>query len=218
MDISKISIIKEEFTYDFDSIGKVSCCRKTLGGMQEISKRIGNIKEASSDDYVKALITVTCHPVEEIENREYIGKGFSFEMSDLDECSDDELEGFATQFLESHQELFKKRLTLNIDDESKSDFGEILHPQEENELQVEYLHRLSILEEEIFLKPLRTMTEKITGFSSGIQKQVGITNKTMERMYGSFKPFQDALAKSSIEIQPRQLPLIDTAEHFDLCG
>jgi hypothetical protein len=181
----QISLDKEpKFTFKTKTLGELFAFNLLNSIKQELRARLGcSIKKADSTTYVRTLISVCCHTQSSLIDGKYRPSDYSFTLDDTKELSKEELEAFASLYLEHNDYLYKE---IKATPKPKRDGtgtiltiepGDIEHPRNKDESSSNYLYRVSVLNEEKEHKQAKKMMRKLgmTGFSKSLQDQINST-------------------------------------------
>lgn len=217
---------EKEFQFETASLGELFSFGLAIGHLQELYKRLGkDVEKSSPNDYVRTLISVSCHPKEKLIDGKYRPNNYSLSLEDANRLSDDDLEKFSFLYLEKNDSLYRIYLTTKQPTENSKEtldsfeYNDVEYNKKDNESYVEYLHRLSVKKEKREterIKKLYSDAEKtvkqfkeMTGFSKTLQDQINSTLTMGNALRNSFEH-----ARATVKIEPfpikTMLPKIDS--------
>jgi hypothetical protein len=175
--------LKQEPVGTFESqFGKLYIFPLTVGAQRNMHKMLGkSFSEIDAESFVKALMGGICFFEKDLLEGKYRpDNSSSLTTEDIDKLSNSELENFAKTYVQSNEYLFKESKTKTKKNERGNsvlyqELGEEIHPRHDDETYVEYLLRLSIIEEnkqkEQFAKLIKPFGA-ITGFSNTLTESI----------------------------------------------
>ncbi len=194
------------------SIGKLYLFTVSLTNQSSILKELNSpIEKANPHDYVKRLFVFACYPENSLKDEKYKPENPAFTLEDINNLPEIELEKIAQAYVINNEYLFKKpelEEKTNLDNKSNhSESTDLIHPKEGDESYINYLHRLSYLEQKKRLDKIKSMLPpqpNLESFSKILSN--GIANNLM---------LGDSLARSSEAIRSVQHEhtSFDWAEH-----
>ena len=214
---------KELFILKTESRGNLHSFELTVGDMIKISELLGKAPEKTSpEEFVRVLLSVTCHPKDRIINESSRPVGYSLSLDDVSKINPDELEKFATLFLENNERLYRKRISKSEPAKNGKgtvvsfEYGEMEHPREDKESSVSCLHRLWILDEAKRYKHNKDITQSLfgkyndlsnimKGFSHPLEDQMVKTLKMGDALKSSLK-FAESQAKQKMSFFEQPTP------------
>lgn len=193
----------------------------TIGAQQDIHKILEKpFSETDPELFVKTLIAAVCYLENElVEGKYHPDKTSSILKEDIDKLNSEELEKFSYAYIKNNEYLFKESKYKTKKNErgnmvSYREIGEIIYPRLDGETNVNYLHRLSIIEEnkqkEQFAKLLKPFSD-ITGFSNNLTESIKnsfLMGDSLKKSIGAIRPpiFADI---RSVESPFKQVDYID---------
>lgn len=202
--------LKQEPIGTFDSkLGELYIFRLTMGGQKTLQKLLEKtISEADSESFVKSLIIVICYKKDELLEGIYRpDKPSSISKEDIDKFSIEDLENFAKIYIQNNEYLFKESKNKTKKNErgnlvSYQEFGEIVYPQEDAETYVDYLQRLSIIENNLQREQVVKIAKSI-GAISGFSNNLTDSIKNSLQMGNSLKKKMKAIRSPNFsDIRP----------------
>jgi uncharacterized membrane protein YjfL (UPF0719 family) len=196
--------VKKEPVGIFDSrLGKLYIFRLTYGGQKNLHKLVEkSLSEIDSESFVKSLIGEVCFLEKDLLDGKYRPKKpSSVKKEDIETLSSDELENFAKTYILNNEYLFKESKTKTKKNEEGDsvlyqELGDVIHPRHDDENYVDYLLRLSIIEENNQREQLAKLFKPFgafTGFSSTLSESI----KNSLRMGDTLKERMAAIRPTS---------------------
>ncbi len=169
-------------------------------------------QEVAPKEYVKSLVKFICFPKESLKEGKYKPDTPVINQDQINTLTEKDLESIAKIYVEKNPYLYKE---LEIKEETREngeiekirEYNKVIHPKNENESNVEYLHRLSILEDEKVAEKFKDIYESIAGvgkFSDSLTENI---KKTLS--------WGDSLSKSLEALKPLSgvVPVTEHAEN-----
>ncbi len=194
--------LKQEPVGTFESkLGKLYIFPFTFGSQKNLHKLLGKpFSEINSESFVKSLISEVCFLEKDLLVGKYNpDKASSIPREGIDKLSSEELENFAKTYVQNNKYLFKESRTKTKKNERGNsvfyqELGEVIHPRNDAETYVNYLLRLSIIEENKQREQFAKLTKPfgvVTGFSNilteSIKKSLLMGDSLKKRM-GTIRP------------------------------
>lgn len=126
----------------------------SMGDYGELREKVGgSVAKSSPSAFARAIIQFICYPIESLEDGKYKPNSPVLKDEDIERLSDNETEEIARRYVIKNEHLFKPLVSKTRTDEAGktvhySEYGDVQYPQEPDETYVQYLHRLSVAEEE----------------------------------------------------------------------
>lgn len=201
----------------------------------ELSSALGKeIDNTDPREFVRALTRFVCFPESSVPEEKLKPENTVLNQDGVEKLSDEDLELIATTYLNANDYLYRESITKTSDDPNGGtrlsiEKGEIKYPQLESETKVEYLHRISGLNEVSRQESTLKMANKFRHFSDKLGKDIRNTlslGEAFRRTLGTVKPIAyeipalksnfDDIVKQVKEKEERQLrPLKDLSEKMD---
>ncbi len=163
-------------------LGKLYIFPLSLGAQRNLHKLLGeSFSETNPEIFVKHLITEVCYLENDLLEGKYRpDKPSSILKEDTAKLNSEELENFADTYIKNNEYLFKESKTKTKKNERGNsvlyqELGEVIYPRDEGENSVNYLHRLSIIEENKQREQFAKLTKPfgaITGFSNTLTESI----------------------------------------------
>lgn len=214
---------KKAFIIQTESLGELYSFKANIADLTEISKRLDkSIVDASPEEFVRVLISVTCHPRDKIIEGSFCPSGYSLSLEDVAVIKPDELEIFASHYIKDNEYLYRKKIDKHEPARDGKgiilsfEYGEIEHVRADNESNVSYLYRLWTLYEVKTSKRLRDATKPMIsaynsllksaqGFSSSLQEEIDRTLKMGNVLKNSLRSTQLPEMQKSVPFDPINL-------------
>jgi len=170
---------KESFSFTTESLGILNCFFPlSLGDQKELYNRTSkNLENVAAEDYVRALISVTCYPAISDEEQSLKPTSYSLSVSDTARLYSIELEEFSKKYIEANDYLFREHIvkTEPRDGEPGTavsmEYGKVEHQKKENETDLAYLYRLSLIQEKRLAEQFAKLTAGVTGGLRNLARQ-----------------------------------------------
>ncbi|EAU53738.1 hypothetical protein [Mariprofundus ferrooxydans] len=206
---SLIKLIRQKPIGSIDTaIGKVFLFPDvSVSDLTGISEDLADgIENIESEAYVRVLFRYLCHRENSLDNDKSKPNKPTLTKSDIDMLSVEELEEIASVYLKHNERLYKKEET---DAETGMRvFGNVEHPKEDNESNVSYLYRLSVIDHEKRNKQIEAIWKKFSGasnFSSKLTETLSETLHMGDSLKASVERIRRASQLPKIAVQPKDL-------------
>jgi len=206
------------------SLGKLAVFTISYGDQTKVlGETSRSVERMKPLDLAQRLIPYIAHRTDALGEEEGKPDAPSLTMEEVNSLSPDEIESILDLFIKDQEHLYRKlESNPSKNEEGKQvlsmTYGEIEHPRKEGESNVDYLHRLYVLERE----ELKRQMEKMLGpslraahFSAGLAESIKKTllmgdsmSKALEAMRPSAVFDSEKLKPRSIEMTPA-LPSVD---------
>lgn len=180
--MKKFDLAKLEKSSKVDtSIGTVHIFSLTVGNQSKLTKELkAPIEKVLPTEYLLKLIPYICYTEESLQEEKYKPDSPVLEQKDIEKLSTQELELIADSFIKNNPYLYKARLNkTKINDHGDkvyySEQGEIEHPQDDDESNTSYLHRLMCINEKNRIELFKKITSNIpnlSNFTSGLSTEI----------------------------------------------
>lgn len=219
LDINDLLKVKPRATVD-TSIGKLCIFSISVGGQRDLLKSLSaSIKETDSLEYLKKLLTYVCYPLNDLKDGEYKPDNPVLTLEIIDELSGEELEDIAKEYVLNNEYLFKKHeFRKKKDADGKevhySVYTDIEYPRHDGESYIDYLHRLSCLEQDKQNKRMKSILDSLPNVGSFSKALSGGIAKNLMLGDSITNSIKLAKAAQNVEFTTRPSPLesIDWAE------
>jgi hypothetical protein len=237
----KINLKREsKFKFATSSFGQLASFELSVKNISDLHDRLGKTMEnVTPIEYLHALISVTCHPIDKLIENKYAPNNYSLTLNDAEKISNDECNEFARLYLNHNDHLFRKKIEkLEPNKEGKGtvfsiEYGDIEYPQDAGESIIDYIYRLTVIREKEHKKRFEgifSSYQKAMGFSADLEKQIKSTynmgaslKKTIDdmRTVGTVKPIYDYISKIDFTkinedaTRNRLAPFKDLSEKLD---
>lgn len=167
--------------YFDSSIGRLAIYSISAKHMQELHESLGEKLEGCDPvKFLKFLIPYICYPINELGQDENKPDHIILGDEDVDKLPENELTEIAKRHLEYESYLYKEQKeknTKNNEGENVITFidGDIKHPKTEDENEIQYLHRLYVLQEKEQKEQMARFAKSIIGpahFSNSAIKSI----------------------------------------------
>lgn len=202
------------------SIGTLYLFSISVGNQSSLLESLGSsIDETDPHDYAKKLFVFVCYPEKSLKEGKYKPDVPVLTQEDIGRLSEKELEDIAQAYVLSNDYLFKKLEFKNKKNEKGEDvhypeYNDIVHPKNEEEDYIHYLHRLACLEEESQRNTMKSIFDSMPKLDSFSKSLTGGIAKNLMLGDSLTKSFKAARSIPKIEVSPvaPQLETIDWAE------
>lgn len=181
IDGKKIVINYKPTDYFDSSIGRLAIFSISYKHMRELTESLGNkVDSCEPVEFLKRLLLYICYPEKELGEDKNKPDEAILSNDEINKLSEDELEKIAKLHLEHESYLYKDqvRKTKTIENGKKATYfedGEIIHPKEGGEDDIQYLHRLYKIKEKEDNEEMKRMRERLLGsahFSDSVSKSI----------------------------------------------
>lgn len=165
---------KKDGSFQTKSLGRLYVFSLTLKDQQRLHDELGKtIEDSNPREFIRALIKLVCHTKDKLVEGQFKPNEPSLDDEAIKTLTDNELEAFASLYIQQKEYLFRKWIrkeTKGKDGKTviTDELGEINLPKDNDETNVDYLHRLSSNSE----KEWRRLVLGMTDFSSKIQNKM----------------------------------------------
>ena len=186
------------------SIGELCVFSINVKGQTELHKKLDtSLEDCIPADFIRNLCVYVCFPKDSLKEEKYKPDNPVLTVEDVSKLTEDELEKIAGIYIENNEYLFKKpefKKKKNQKGETVNyrEYNEIEHPRNEDETNISYLYRLSILEIEKRRKQLEDMFKSFSGLGSFSSKLTDSIKNTLT--------MGDSLRKAMESIRPIKMP------------
>lgn len=219
------------------SIGLIHIFSLTFGNHSNLIGDLnGPIENTDPTEYIKKLIPYVCYPTESLQENKYRPNLPVLSESNVEKLSNTDLESIAALFVKENPYLYKERINKSKINEkgdtvAYSEFGDVKYPQNDNENNVYYLHRLLCINAKHRVETLKDIASRMpsissftSGLSSDIVKNLALGDRLGERLedlksFNSSKAYQfeniDFIDIKRKEEKRRREPFDDLAKRLD---
>jgi hypothetical protein len=154
------------------SIGELCVFSINVKGQTELHKNLNTSLEGGiPTDFIRNLCVYVCFPKDSLKEEKYKPDNPILTNEDVSNLTEDELEKIAGIYIDNNEYLFKKLEFKKKKNEkgeivNYGEYNEIEHPRNEEETNISYLYRLSILEIEKHKKQMEDMFKSVSGIGS----------------------------------------------------
>jgi len=186
------------------SIGKLCVFGINVKGQTELHKKLDrSLEDWMPADFIRNLCVYVCFPKERLKDNKYKPNKPILTNEDVSKLTEDELEKVASIYIDNNEYLFKKLEYKEKKNEKGElikygEYSEIEHPRNEEETNISYLYRLSILEIEKQKKQMKDMFKSVSGMGSFSSNLTDSIKNTLT--------MGDSLSKVMESIRPINMP------------
>lgn len=193
----------------------------TIGDQVKLSEEMEKtIDEYKPEDFIRIFIKYVCYPEQSLKEELYKPDQKILTEEDTNSLEYDELNQFSGLYIKDNEYLYREeteRKKKEADGKTviKFEYGDVKHPQNENENNIDYLHRLLTLEEKKLLDTFKNIANSIssvTNFSKNLQSQIKKTfslGDSLRNTFGSIKSWQSTFPEKNAQIS---FPSIDYSD------
>ncbi|WP_404396219.1 hypothetical protein [Pseudoalteromonas phenolica] len=218
LDISELLKVKSDTNID-TSLGTLFLFSISVGNQSSLLKALSSsVAEAEPREYVKNLFKFVCYPENSLKEGIYKPDEPVLTREDIESLTEKELEDIAEAYIQDNEYLFKKREFKKKNNEKGeevhySEYSDILHPKNDDEDNIQYLHRLACLEQENQRERMKSIFDSMPKLGSFSKSLTGGIAKNLMLGESLAKSFEAARAIPKIELSPvtSQLKTIDWA-------
>jgi hypothetical protein len=212
LNLADLLKVKPQATIE-TSIGVLCLFSISVGGQSELLKSLGaTIDESAPNEYLKKLIIYVCFPESELKEGEYKPDNPVLTPEEIDELSEQELEDIAKAYVSNNEYLFKKNEFCKKKDADGKEvhysvYTNIEHPKQDGESYINYLHRLSCLEQDKQKERMESILgsmPKLDSFSKALSGGIAKNLMFGDSITNSIK---SARAAQNFEFTPVRSPL-----------
>lgn len=192
------------------SIGELCIFSINVKGQAELHKQLNDsLEDCTPTDFVRTLCVYICFPKDSLKEEEYKPDNPVLTVEDASKLTEEELEKIAGIYIENNEYLFKKlefKKKKNEKGETVNygEYNEIEHPKYEDETNISYLYRLSILEREKHKKQLEDMFKSVSGLGSFSSKLADSIKNTLTMGDSLSKAMESIRPIKMSELRPRE--------------
>lgn len=192
------------------SLGELCVFGINVKGQIELQKNLeSSIEDCLPSDFIRNLCVYVCFPKDSLKEEKYKPDSPVLTTEDVKILAEDELDKIAGTYIDNSEYLFKKlEFKKKKNDKGKivnyGEYKEIVHPRNEEETNVSYLYRLSVLQIEERKKQMDGLFKSVSGlgnFSSALTDSIKNT-LTMG----------DSLSKAMESLRPIHMPELSPIE------
>ncbi|MFW8591042.1 hypothetical protein ACOI22_09595 [Glaciecola sp. 2405UD65-10] len=186
------------------SIGELCVFGINVKGQTELRKNLDStLEDCISADFIRNLCVYICFPKASLKDKKYKPDKPILTNEDVSKLTEDELEKIAGIYIHNNEYLFKKlEFTKKKNEKGEivnhGEYNEIEHPRNEQETNISYLYRLSILEKEKHKKQMEDMLKSVSGIG-------GFSSNLTDSIKNTFT-MGDSLSKAMESIRPISMP------------
>lgn len=215
MALDLVKLLKQEaYACIETSLGELCVFGINAKGQTELQKNLdSSLEDCLPADFIRNLCVYVCFPKDSLKEEKYKPDNPVLTIEDVKNLTEDELERIAGTYLDNSEYLFKKlEFKKKKNDKGETvnygEYNEIEHPRNEEETNIFYLYRLSVLEIEKRKKQMEGLFKSVSGlgnFSSALTDSIKNT-LTMG----------DSLSKAMESIRPIHMPELRPIEREPL--
>ncbi|RTE64247.1 hypothetical protein EH243_18335 [Amphritea opalescens] len=171
LDLGKL-FKREAYDCIVTSIGELCVFGINAKRQIELHKNLNSsLGDCIPADFIRNLCVYICFPKDRLKEEKYKPDKPILTNEDVSKLTEDELEKIAGIYIDNNEYLFKKREFKEKKNEkgeivNYEEYNEIEHPRNEEETNISYLYRLSILEKEKYKKHMEDMFKSVSGIDS----------------------------------------------------
>lgn len=209
LDLGKL-LKQEAYACIETSIGELCVFGINMKGQTELHKNLDSSQEDCIPvDFIRNLCVYVCYPKDNLKEEKYKPDKPILTNEDVSELTEDELEKIAGIYIDNNEYLFKKLEFKKKKNEkgeivNYGEYNEIEHPRNEEETNISYLYRLSILEIEKHKKQMEDMFKSVSGMGSFSSNLADSIKNTLT--------MGDSLSKAMESIRPISIPELHPIE------
>ncbi|OUR73082.1 hypothetical protein A9Q78_05615 [Methylophaga sp. 41_12_T18] len=203
LDIGKL-LKQEAYACIETSIGELCVFGINVKGQTELHKNLdSSLEDCIPADFIRNLCVYVCFPKDSLKEEKYEPDKPILTNEDVSKLTEDELEKIAGIYIDNNEYLFKK-LEFNKKKNEKGEivnygeYNEIEQPRNEEETNISYLYRLSILEIEKHKKQMEDIFKSVSGIGSFSTNLTDSIKNTLT--------MGDSLSKAMESIRPISMP------------
>jgi hypothetical protein len=182
------------------SIGELCVFSINVKRQTELHKSLDtSLKDCIPADFIRNLCVYVCFPKDSLKEEKYKPDNPVLTNEDISKLNEYELEKIAGIYIDNNEYLFKKLEFKKKKNEKEevvnyAEYNEIEHPRNEDEKNISYLYRLSILEIEKHKKQMEGMFKSVSGlgsFSSSLTDSIKNTltmGDSLSKVMASIRP------------------------------
>lgn len=196
------------------SIGKLAVYAPSHKDTTELGSSCGSsIDSCEPIEFARRLLTYICYPTEALSEDESKPDSPKLARQDVDRLTEDEVDKIAGLYLEHEEYLYRKLVRETKTDSgdkpvTSASYGEIEHPRNPGESNIQYLHRLHVLQDAAFKRQMESLTKSILSgakFSSDLSKKIEGTLSLGESLSRIAKQFELGGIRGAV-VNPRKHP------------
>ncbi len=186
------------------SIGELCVFGINVKDQTELYKNIDiSLGECLPTDFIRHLCIYVCFPKDNLIEEKYKPDNPILTLEDVEKLTEEELDEIAGIYIDNNEYLFKKlEFKKKRNDKGEivnyGDYSEIEHPRNEEETNISYLYRLSVLEIEKSEKQMEDMFKSVSGIDS--------FSSTLTDSIKNTLTMGDSLSKAMASIRPIHIP------------
>ena len=161
------------------SIGRLAIYSITFGNLTKLMGTLnGPLSACDPTDFVKRWALYVCHLAETLDKDETRPNDVSLTQDDVDKLNENDLNDISGTFIDYEEGQHRKLMeaTKNAEGNPALADGEVEHPKEDGESNIQYFHRLKVLQEEQQREQMEAATKAILGsahFSQSLSQNIG---------------------------------------------
>lgn len=195
--------ISEPLALQNTSIGQLAIFKLNIRSMIKLSNTLGDeTSKIKPIDYVRSLITFVCYPMESLIDGKTRPNEPVLSLRDVQKLRDGELEEFAKLYVQNNEYLFKDSSTST----------DTAYPRNKDEFYVDYLHRLTVLQEKKLSATVGDVLKPFKNFSNDLAAKMVQNVKAGEQLRRAILGLQDNQQLAQVRSLPLELPKIDYSE------
>lgn len=177
VDLAKL-LKQEPFGSFQSSLGKLWVFKNSVKDQSALSEALPRtLDDTTSEDFVRGFTRFVCFPDGSLTDGKSKPDAPVLTDSDVNRLTNDDLETFAKIYVENNRYLFTKReYKRKKDAEGKYTvtpyLGDVQHPRSDGESYVEYLYRLSLIEQTERREQGEKLRSSFSNFSGGVAESI----------------------------------------------
>lgn len=168
----------EPFACVYTAIGQLCVFSISYRNEEELYEELGKpIDERESTDFIKKFISYVCYPKDSLKDGQNKPDKPLLNDDAILSLTDDDLQTIARIYIENNENLFKKLILKEEENDQGQtvvsyEYGQVEYPKNKNESYTQYLLRLYVEKEKRHKKQKEKMLSGIRSFSSGLEASI----------------------------------------------
>lgn len=177
VDLAKL-LKQEPFGSFQSSLGKLWVFKSSLKDQSALSEALPRtLEDTTSEDFVRAFARFVCFPDGSLKDGKSKPDAPVLTDSEVNKLTNDDLENFSKIYVDNNRYLFTKReYKRKTDAEGNLTvtpyLGDVQHPRFDGETYVEYLFRLSLIEQTERREQDEKLRSSFSNFSVGVAESI----------------------------------------------
>lgn len=205
------------FSFSTQSLGELDCFPKIYWSDKELRNRLGEkIKDSTPDNFLRALISVSCQKPTLENEVSPPTKFLPLPYEEVANLTEAELENFSHKFLEKNSSLYRKLNFLPEPTKNEdgtvvvhTEYGDAEYPKGEDETNMAYLHRLSVIKEKQESEKYENLSSRYArlfgpppGFSDHLKLHMEKTRHMGEALQNTIEQIKGATVSAQFDYMP----------------